>query len=237
MGTKNHVCLVTEGLQGVGAAVCRALLDAGHTVLAHCSKKQSDEEEEIPNLPSMFWDVSDADQCRYNLDIISNRYGPVDILIHNINLFSDAPCHKMDVKDWERIICSNLCSCFYLANPILPSMREKHFGRFVFISSVRAERGQLNQANYCASKAGVLGFMKTLALEGASRGITANAVAPGCIDEKPTRESNSAVLATIPMNRTGTPKEVADSVAFLISDSASYITGETLQINGGQYIV
>lgn len=239
MLTKQRVCVVTEGAHGIGAVMSRLLAEEGYIVIAHYNQNH---EESLSfgktfNIPTFSWDHADENQCRYNLDSIKNKYGPIDILVHNSNLESDAPCHKMDAMVWETVIRTNLTSCFYLTQPLLPSMKERKFGRLIFISSISAEKGQQNQANYCASKAGIIGFMKCLALEGASKGITSNAISPGYIEVEDKNSVNpNPLLSMIPLNRAGTPQDIARCVLFLASDFSSYITGETLHVNGGQYM-
>lgn len=239
---RKRVCVVTGGTRGIGAAISTLLADEGNTVIAnyHSNHDCAQTFNQQTGIPTLAWDVGDKQLCRYNLALISSRYGPVDILVHNAGIISDSFCHKMGVDAWDMVLRTNLLSCFYLTNPILADMRERKFGRLIFISSVNAEKGQLGQANYCASKAGMIGFMKSLALEGAAKGITANAVAPGYIETDMTQSlahtTLQNILPSIPLHKMGTPGDVARCVSFLASEQAGYITGETLHVNGGQYM-
>lgn len=240
--TKKRICLVTGGTRGIGATISRTLLEQGYTVIAnyHKDHQTAHSFNQKTNIPVIAWNVADFQLCKYNIDMIVNQYGPIDILVHNAGIISDAFCHKMSVEAWNTVIQTNLMSCFYLTNPLLASMRERKFGRLIFISSVNAEKGQIGQSNYCASKAGMIGFMKAMALEGAQKGITANAIAPGYIDTDMTQSINSAslqnILPSIPLSKFGSSEDVARCVLFLCSDYASYITGETMHVNGGQYM-
>lgn len=240
--TKKKVCLVTGGTRGIGAAISKALLADGHTVIANYHKEHQIAHafNQETGIPTVSWDVGDSQLCQYNLSLLQNQYGPIDILVHNAGIITDAVCHKMSVEAWDAVVRTNLCSCFYLTQPLLASMRERKFGRLIYISSVNAEKGQAGQANYCASKAGILGFMKSIALEGAQRGITANTISPGYIDTDLVRSIDStslqSIIPSIPVNKLGTPEDVARCVSFLSSEQAGYITGETIHVNGGQYM-
>ncbi|MCB1539124.1 MAG: SDR family oxidoreductase, partial [Alphaproteobacteria bacterium] len=152
----------------------------------------------------------------------------------------DAMLHKMEEDAWHAVIETNLTSCFNMCHAVVGGMRERNFGRIVNISSINGQKGQLGQTNYAAAKAGMIGFTKALALEGAAKGITVNAVCPGYIETEMTgamkKEVLDGIIRAIPMARMGRPEEIADLVAFLASDHAAYITGATLSANGGQYM-
>jgi len=164
----------------------------------------------------------------------------VDTLVNNAGICRDAPFHKLSEGDWEKVMATNLDGLFNMTRQVWDGMRERGFGRVINISSINGLKGQFGQANYAAAKAGVIGFTKSLALEGARKGITANVVAPGYIDTpmlsalKP--ETLAMIADQIPIGRLGRPEDVARCVSFLVSQDASFITGETLNVNGGQYL-
>ena len=159
--------------------------------------------------------------------------------MHNAGITNDGFFHKMTLERWQNVLQTNLLSCFQVTHPLIQGMRERSFGRLVYVTSVNALKGQIGQTNYCAAKAGLIGFVKALALENANKNITVNAIAPGYTETDMVSAMNESVLShiveTIPAKRLAKPEEIADSVAFLLSDKASYITGTTLHINGGMY--
>ncbi len=166
--------------------------------------------------------------------------GPMEILVNNAGITKDAAMHKMPPENWDAVIETNLNSCFYMSRAVIDSMRDKKFGRIVNISSMNGQLGQFGQTNYSAAKSGIFGFTKALARESASRGITVNAIAPGYIETDMTKgvpaDVMKTILAGIPIGRLGQPREIARAVLFLAADEAAFITGETLSINGGQYM-
>ena len=171
---------------------------------------------------------------------ISDEFGPVEILINNAGITRDNLLMRMKDKEWQAIIDTNLTAIFSLSKAVLRGMMKKRCGRIVNVGSVVGSSGNAGQANYAAAKAGVIGFSKSLAREVASRGITVNVVAPGFIDTDMTKalsdEQREAIFKDIPANRLGQPEEVAATVAFLVSDGAAYISGETIHVNGGMYM-
>lgn len=238
----SRLVLVTGGTRGIGAAVAIDLKNKGYEVIAnyntnHDSAKAFKKEYGIT---VQSWDVSDANACQQNVRIIQEKFGPIEVLVHNAGITRDGFLHKMSPDNWHQVIQTNLNSCFHITQAIIGSMREKNFGRIVFTSSVNALKGQIGQTNYCAAKAGIIGFTKALALETASKNITVNVVAPGYINTemvqviaKPILEK---IIAQIPKNRLGESQDIAHAISFLVSDEASYITGETLNVNGGLYL-
>ena len=172
---------------------------------------------------------------------IKERFGDVDILINNAGITRDNLLMRMKDDEWQDIIDTNLTSLYRLSKPVLRSMMKKRHGRIVSIGSVVGTMGNAGQTNYAAAKAGLIGFTKSLAREVASRGITVNAVAPGFIETDMTQALNddqrAGILSQVPANRLGDPKEIAAAVLFLASDEAAYVTGETLHVNGGMYMV
>ncbi len=234
------VCVVTGGTRGIGAAICIALKKLGYTVIANYNRNKDAAEafSKEHHIPVYSWDVGSAEACEKALSEISKNHGVVDILVHNAGITEDVFFHKMSREAWDHVLTTNLTSCFNMTRPLIEAMRQQNFGRVVFISSVNGLRGQLGQTNYCASKAGVVGFAKALALENARRGVTVNVVAPGYINTDMVRHVPTQILdqiiTQIPMGRLGEANEVAHCVAFLVDEKSSFITGETLSINGGQ---
>jgi acetoacetyl-CoA reductase len=174
------------------------------------------------------------------INTIKDRYGSIQILVNNAGITKDAVLHKMSSEQWQDVIRTNLDSVFNMCRLVIEDMRAANFGRIINISSVNAQKGQSGQTNYCAAKAGILGFTKALALETSGKGITVNAIAPGYIDTDMVRAIPDTILekiiSLIPMQRLGTVDEVAKMVQYLASDEAAYITGSTISLNGGQYM-
>src|SRR5690348_7551412 len=237
-----RVAIVTGGTRGIGRAVSVALKKAGYKVAAayggneEAARKFTRETD----IPSFKFDVADFKSCEAGVKRIEQELGPIDILINNAGITRDAVLHKMTPQHWNEVIATNLSSCFNMCRLVIDGMRERHFGRIVNIGSINGQAGQYDQVNYAAAKAGIHGFTKALALEGASRGITVNAIAPGYIETDMVRAVPANVLdkiiARIPVGRLGRPEEIARTVVFLASDDAGFITGSTLSINGGQYM-
>ena len=237
-----RIALVTGGTRGIGRAVSERLLAEGRRVVAVYG--QDDEAAEAFRLdtgaPVFRCDVSSYDGCSKTVRRIEAEVGPIDILVNNAGVTRDGMAHKLSPQDWDTVLRTNLDSMFNMSRQVLDGMRNRGFGRIVNISSINGQKGQLGQANYAAAKAGVIGFTKALALEGAAKGVTVNAVAPGYIETAMTAQMPAEVLQKIvggiPVGRMGKPEEVARCVAFLSSDDAGFITGATLSVNGGQYL-
>ena len=180
------------------------------------------------------------DQCEAAIRQIEADLGPVDVLVNNAGITRDKTMHKMTPELWEQVIRTNLTSCFNMCRCVIDGMRERGFGRIVNIGSVNGQAGQYGQVNYAAAKSGIHGFTKALALEGATKGITVNAVAPGYVSTDMVRAVPQNILdkiiATIPVGRLGDPHDIARSVLFLVADDADFITGSTLSVNGGQHM-
>jgi acetoacetyl-CoA reductase len=164
----------------------------------------------------------------------------VDVLVNNAGITRDASLHKMSYVQWRAVIDVNLGGCFNMCRAVIGPMRERGYGRIVNVSSVNGLAGQFGQTNYAATKAGIIGFTKALALESAAHGITVNAIAPGYTDTAMVAavrpEVRERIIAGVPVGRLGRPEEVAAAILYLVSDAAAFITGETLSINGGQYM-
>ncbi len=171
---------------------------------------------------------------------VEREVGPVDILVNNAGITSDVSLHHMTREQWQRVIDVNLGSMFNMCRHVIEGMRERNFGRIINISSINAQKGQFGQVNYAATKAGILGFTRALALEGARKNVTVNAIAPGYCDTDMVSavapDVLKTVIASIPVGRLGAPSDVARTAVFLAKDEAGFVTGATFSINGGQYM-
>lgn len=240
---KNRLAVVTGGTRGIGAAIAIALHHAGYQVAAnyHAHGEAADRFSGQHHIKTYRWDVADLDQCKAGLAKISNDFSmQPSILVNNAGITRDGVLHRMTEKAWQEVIVTNLNSCFYMCSSVIPAMRQMGFGRIINISSINALSGQVGQTNYSASKAGIIGFSKSLAKENAQKGITVNVVAPGYVKTSMTEavpeKIMQSIIAGIPVGRLGDPEEIARAVLFLADDQAGFITGETLSINGGQYM-
>ncbi len=238
-----RVALVSGGTRGIGAAISVALQAAGYDVAANYAgnEERAQAFHESTGIPVFRWDVSDYEACVGGLSRVEKRLGPVDILVNNAGITRDGMFHKITPQQWNEVIATNLTGLFNMTHPVWNGMRERGFGRIVNISSINGQRGQVGQVNYSAAKAGDLGFTRALALEGATRNITVNAICPGYIATEmvraiPTPVLEEKILPQIPLGRLGEPEEIARCVVFLVSDAAGFITGSTLTANGGQYV-
>ena len=238
-----RTALVTGGTRGIGAEIATALKAAGYQVAANyagnddAAKTFTDE----TGIKTYKWSVADYDACVQGLKTVEGDLGPVDVIVNNAGITRDAPFHKMKPEQWREVIDTNLTGVFNMTHPAWPGMRERGFGRIITISSINGQKGQFGQANYAASKAGDLGLTKTLAQEGAGKGITANAICPGYIATDMVmavpEKVREAIIGQIPVGRLGEPEEIARCVVFLASDDAGFITGSTISANGGQFVV
>lgn len=238
-----RLALVTGGTRGIGKAICLALKEAGHDVVANYATRDEVAQEftKETGIKAYKWDIADFAACDEAVKQITADAGkPVSVLVNNAGITKDGAMHKMSAENWQKVIHTNLDSCFNMSRAVIDSMRNENFGRIVSISSVNGQLGQFGQTNYSAAKAGIFGFTKALARETAAKGITVNAIAPGYIatDMVKTVPENvmQKIVAGIPVGRLGEPEEVARCVVFLAAEEASFITGETLSVNGGQYM-
>ena len=236
-----RVAVVTGGTRGIGGAISRALKAAGYQVAAtyHANERAAARFKEESGVHVYKWNVADYDECVAGLANVTKDLGPVDIVVNNAGVTKDAMFHKMTPDQWYSVINTNLNSLFNMCRPVIEGMRERGFGRIINISSVIGQKGNMGQANYSASKAGDLGFTKSLAQENATKGITVNAICPGYIATEMVKAMRQdvlekAILPQIPLRRLGEPEEIARCVVFLVSDDAGFITGSTLSANGGQ---
>ena len=239
MSFDDRTALVTGGVQGLGAAAARALADAGVSVaVGHLGAAERAEAfGRETGMPVFEWDVSDFDACARSVAQVEEAIGPIDILVNNAGVNRDGMFHKMDREDWDAVLRVDLGSMFNVTRQVIGGMRERGFGRIINISSVNAARGQAGQTNYCAAKAGVEGFTRALARESAGKGVTVNAIAPGYADtpmvEAVPDKILESILEEVPVSRLAEPEEIGRCVRFLASDDAAFITGATLDVNGG----
>src|SRR5215472_3715394 len=228
-----RVAVVTGGTRGIGAAISVGLKKAGHEAAAAAFTKET-------GIPAYKFDVSDYKASEDGVKRIASEQGPIEILVNNAGITRDSVLHRMTPEQWGAVISTNLTSCFNMCRLVIESMRERGFGRIVNIGSINGQAGQYGQVNYAAAKSGMHGFTKALAQEGASKGITVNAIAPGYIDTDMVRAVPPNVLekivARIPVGRLGHAEEIARGVLFLVSDEGAFITGSTISINGGQHM-
>lgn len=238
----SRVAIVTGGTRGIGAAVSKALKDAGYTVAANYAGNDAAAEafREETGIAVYKWDVSSYEACAEGIAKVEADLGPLTVLVNNAGITRDAMFHKMTPEQWSAVINTNLNSLFNMTRPAWDGMRERKFGRVINISSINGQKGQAGQVNYSSAKAGDIGFTKALAQEGARVGITVNAICPGYIGTEMVRAIdekvlNERILPQIPVGRLGEPEEIARTVLFLASDEAGFITGSTVSINGGQH--
>jgi acetoacetyl-CoA reductase len=237
-----RTAVVTGGTRGIGAAISRALQDAGYRVAAVYASDDAAAEAfaRETGVKAYKWDVSKFDECQAGLARVAADLGPIEVLVNNAGITRDATMVKMTPENWQAVIDTNLGSCFNMSRVLFDSMRERGFGRIVNVGSINGQAGQYGQVNYAAAKSGIHGFTKALAQEGASKGITVNAIAPGYIDTDMVRAVPPNVLekivARIPVGRLGKAEEIARAVLFLVADDAGFITGSTLSVNGGQHM-
>ena len=237
--------LVTGGSRGIGRAVCLALAARGMRVAVNYAGNAAAAEEVVqaclqqgaPDAFAVQADVSDAEQVRALVAAVSERWGGVDVLVNNAGITRDGLLMRMSEQDFDAVLATNLKGAFACMQAVMRPMMKQRWGRIVNLSSVVGLRGNLGQANYAASKAGLIGMSKSAAKELASRGITVNCVAPGFIETDMTavlpESVRTALLGQIPLARLGTAEEVAAAVAFLASPESAYITGQVLCVDGG----
>jgi len=237
-----RVAVVTGGTRGIGEAISVALKNAGCKVAAnYCGNEERARGfAEKTGIAAYKWDVADFDQCMAGVAGVAADLGPVDILVNNAGITRDATMRKLSRRGWDEVIDANLGGCFNMCKAVWEGMLERGFGRVVNIGSINGQAGQYGQVNYAASKSGIHGFTKALAQEGAAKGITVNAIAPGYIDTDMVAAVPPNVLekivAKIPVGRLGYASEIARGVLFLVADDAGFITGSTVSINGGQHM-
>jgi acetoacetyl-CoA reductase len=248
MATGKRVAAVTGGTGGLGQAICRRLAGEGLDVVAlHTAGNAlvrewvAKEEAQGYRFDTVPVDVADYASCAAAAQAIRQRHGPVSVLVNNAGITRDASFRKMTPQDWDLVLRVNLDSMFNMTKQVIEDMLVLGWGRVVNISSVNGQRGAFGQANYAASKAGIHGFTKSLALEFAKKNITVNTVSPGylrtrMVEKVPAQLMQERILPEIPLGRLGEPDEVAQLVAYLASERAAFVTGANLSINGGQHM-
>ena len=239
---KNKKILITGATGGIGNALVKKFVSLEGQVLATGTKTEKLEElkKNFPNLNILKFDISDHSKIEEFIENVSSQLSGLDILINNAGLNMDNLSLRMKEEEWKKVIDVNLGSTFFLCKHAIKKMLKNKYGKIVNITSVVGHTGNLGQANYAASKAGIIGMSKSLAIEYAKKNITINCVSPGFIQSKMTDnivENIKAVLTSrIPMGKLGVGEDVSNTVAFLSSDASSYITGETIHVNGGMYM-
>jgi 3-oxoacyl-[acyl-carrier protein] reductase len=246
MSLKGKVTLVTGASRGIGREIARLLAEEGSDLLLVARPSPDLEEvrrecaERGVRAESAPLDLGDVDSLERLLPEAIGRFPRIDHLVNNAGATRDGLLMRMKRKDWEDVLAVNLTAAYVITRAVVPAMLKARYGRIVNVSSVVGQIGNPGQANYCASKAGLLGFTFSLARELASRNITVNAVAPGFIETAMTAQlpppAREALLARIPLGRMGSPRDVAEGVRFLMGDGASYITGAVLNISGGLHM-
>jgi acetoacetyl-CoA reductase len=230
--------LVTGGSRGIGRAIVEHLITQNYKVsFTYNSTLPKDHN---PAASAFKLDITDPTQCDNLLKELADKNLFPEVLINNAGITADAMFHKMTAQQFASVINTNLSSLFNITQPVFTAMRVNGFGRIVNISSINAKKGQLGQTNYCASKAGIQGFTKALALEGAKYGVTVNSVSPGYIETDMVMniraDIRDSLIKDIPAGRFGKPDEVARLIGFLISEGAEYITGANYDINGAMHL-
>jgi 3-oxoacyl-[acyl-carrier protein] reductase len=244
--TATRTALVTGASRGIGKACALALAKSGYrvAVAARALDNLQDTEIQVKNAGAEAYavalDVSESASIKAGFEKVARDFGRIDVLINNAGITKDGLAVRMKEGDWNAVLQTNLSGAFFAIQQVLPAMMRERWGRIVNISSVVGEMGNPGQANYVASKAGLIGLTKSLAQEVGSRNITVNAVAPGFIETDMTgglsEELKAKMLANTPLRRMGTPADIAHAVQFLVSEEASFITGHVLDVNGGIYM-
>ena len=241
-----RVALVTGAMGGLGTAICKALAQSGFTVAANCLPNFPPKDEWLAKMKADGFDfvvaeadVTDYEACAAMVKKLEAEVGPVDVLVNNAGITRDSVFRKMDKGQWDAVLSTNLDSVFNITHQVLGGMADRGWGRIINISSVNGIKGQFGQANYSAAKAGILGFTRAIAAEVAKKGVTVNAIAPGYIGTDMVmaikQEVRDSIVATIPVGRLGKPEEIGALCAYLVSDLAGFMTGATLNINGGMH--
>lgn len=244
MSYQGQIALVTGASRGIGRAIALALADAGATVIGTATSEAGalaiSEALAAKGGQGRVLNVRDAAASEALVEAIAKEFGAISILVNNAGVTRDNLMLRMKDEEWNEVIDTDLSSVFRLSRAVIRGMMKARYGRIVSVGSVVGTMGNAGQANYCAAKAGLIGFSKALAKEIGSRGITVNVVAPGFIDTDMTKAlpdaARTALLAQVPSARLGSPEDIAAAVLFLASRSAGYVTGETLHVNGGLHM-
>jgi acetoacetyl-CoA reductase len=248
MNDTKKVALVTGGIGGIGTEICRHLDRQGRQVIAAHLAAESKQAADWRKAQSktgfeialVVVDVTSFESCEAMAKEVEARFGGIDILVNCAGITRDATLRKMEKEQWSAVLSTNLDSVFNVTRQVIEGMTERGFGRIVNISSVNGQKGQFGQTNYAAAKAGMHGFTKSLALEGARKGVTVNTVSPGYIATEMVmampEDVRNQIVGTVPVGRLGKPEEIGRVVAFLCDDASSYITGGDFSVNGGLYM-
>ncbi|MFL9827347.1 acetoacetyl-CoA reductase [Rhodoplanes sp. SY1] len=243
-----RVAVITGGMGGLGESISVKMHAAGYRVAVTCSPGNKHVDEWLENqkkegreFKAYQVDVADYESCKECVAKIAAEVGPVDVLVNNAGITRDSMFRKMTFEQWDAVLRTNLYSVFNMSKQVIDGMLERGWGRIINISSMNGAKGQFGQSNYAATKAGMYGFTKSLALEVGRKGVTVNTISPGYLGTKmvlsvPKEVMDTKILPLIPVGRLGAPDEIADIVVFLSSDSAGYITGTDIAANGGQYM-
>lgn len=244
----SRVILVTGGIGGLGTAICRRFAGEGHLVIAtHIAAErdaalawQREHRKSGLEIELVELDVTNFDACARTAQDLTERFGPVEVLVNGAGITRDGTLVKMDPSAWHAVLDTNLDSVFNVTRHFVDGMVRKGFGRVINISSVNGQKGQFGQTNYSAAKAGMTGFTKALARELAEFGITVNSISPGYVGTKMVmavpENVREQIVAKVPVGRLATPEEIADAIGFLASESSGYITGSDLSVNGGLFM-
>lgn len=237
---KSKIALVTGGAQGIGAGITQRFVDEGAQVIItdiHDDAGAKAQATLGDRVEFLHMDVSDPDDVAHTVDEIVQKYSKIDILVNNAGITNDRLLLRMTKDDWDRVLAVNLTGTFLVTKAVSRTMIKQRFGKIVNIASVVGLIGNAGQANYAASKAGIIGFTKSCAKELGGRNITVNAIAPGYIETRMTEgiseEAKQNFLKSIPLGRAGQPEDVANLALFLSSDKSSYITGQIICVGGG----
>ena len=244
---KGKVALVTGGTGGIGAAICLKLAESGARVATNYRNEekakawQADAKKAGHDIAIYQADVADFDACQAQTEQVAKDLGPIDILVNNAGITKDGMFKKMSKEKWDVVMNINLDGLFNMTKPLIEGMTDRGWGRIINISSINGQKGQLGQTNYAASKAGMHGFTMALAQEVARKGVTVNTVSPGYIATEMVMavsdDIRNSIIAAIPVNRLGTPEEIAALVDFLASEEAGFATGANFSMNGGQHMM
>ena len=241
-----RIALITGSTGGIGTALCRKLSEEGYRVVGNFRNEEKSKQlqQELAKsgitIELAHGDVSDFDSVGQMVETVEANIGPIDVLINNAGITRDTSFVKMSKADWDEVLNTNLNSVFNCTRHVIQGMVERRFGRIINISSINAQKGQYGQTNYSTAKAGMHGFTKSLALEVAKYGITVNTISPGYVETEMVmavpENIRERIIAQIPVGRLGGPTEIAEAIAFLISEKSGFITGTNLAINGGQHM-
>ncbi|MEX2516625.1 MAG: acetoacetyl-CoA reductase [Gammaproteobacteria bacterium] len=244
---KGKVALVTGGSRGIGAAIVKEFAAAGARAVTNSRNEEQAKKFKAEMKKAGFdvhvyqADVSDFDACSKLITDVEKDVGPIDILVNNAGVTEDVTLRKMTKEQWDKVLRINLDSCYNMCRNVVEGMTNRGFGRIINISSINGQKGQIGQTNYAASKAGMHGFSMALAQEVARKGVTVNTISPGYIATdmvmEVAEEIRNKIIAQIPVNRLGTPEEVAELVTYVASEKSGFITGADISANGGQHMM